>query len=637
MTRDAADDGGFTQRRCAFAVFALSVLALVARLATLDFALPFQQEPDAHILGQIAVLAQPEVSDHDLYYTAIYPHLIARLALWTGAHATPQGLGPEATLDEHLAAASALHLHVRALVALLSILIIPAAWWIARAFLERKWALFAAALTATSTLALQFGQMARPHAVAAALIALSVAAALRLRRRGDTSSFLLASAVTALAIGCLQNAAAVLFASLAAVLLRENARRRVLDVRLVIPVASIALSIAYFWPFLFVPTPAEELAGATVAAPSDSWALVRVAVVALCCASGVFTLIAQTLKPTQGARRVVPFVLLVIGAGVAWTLRGQVLHIGWQTIDLKDFDGGGAKVVSLTLWFYEPLALALALAGVFAWLSRGMRGRREVDLERSKDFIVVVSYAVPYLLVLVLFRIVQQRFMLPLIPFIACAAAYGTRELTALFARRVASVALVALALAVPTLACAGYWRMRTRPQTLEQLAQWIREQNARAPIQVALHKLYDVPLARNAANLAFGAGEAADLTPWLRYQGQAMSASWSGERFDLEPLFPRDELAWIRGHADEYLATLRADFVVVPAAEGGRVNPLIDAFRAALARAGWTSVLRLPSESRPPSAGLDGLDTPHFTYFVLTRTWFGPQLDVFRRPQPAR
>lgn len=561
---------------CALALAALTAFALSLRLWTLDFGLPYSQEPDPHILGQIETLSQPVVTDEELFFSSIYPHFLARSALLFGAPVgPPEGLA-ELDLAGHLAAAGRLHLHVRALIACLSILIVPATFWLASYFMARRWALAAAGLAALSTLSLQFGQQARPHAAVAPLIVLAVAGCVHLRRRGDTRAFVIAGALCAVALACLTNAFAVLLPAGLAYLLRNGARRRILDSRLLIPLAMLALAVRIYYPFFFVDTPPGAV------------------------------------MPTEEG----------------------TLSFGWQTVNWSEFQGAGFPTLFMTLWYYEPVASLLALAGLAAWLLRRGDGSPE-SRERRKDLLVALSFALSYALVIGLQRRNQQRFVLPLVPYVCAAAGYG---LAALFAQPKLRLArwFALASLAVPLWACIGYSRMRSRPHTLEQLGAWIEANVERGTQRVGLHLLWDVPLARRHANLfdASGAARKVALSPWLRYQAEQLDRVWQGERWDLEPLYPERE-RWPQIVKDPfgYLGALAADYVVLPAGEGVGVTPLTRALRAELERRG-ERVLTLPAEERPSSSGLEGLDTPHFTRFVSTATWFGPQLEVFRLPR---
>jgi len=564
-------------RTCAAIVIALTAFALLLRLLTLDFALPFAQEPDPHILDQIALLSQPVVDDRTIFYSSIYPHLLARLAIATGAPVLPPAELASLDLEGHLAAAARVHHHVRLVIAWLSVLIVPATFWLASFFVTRRWALAAAALAAASTLSLQFGQQARPHAAVAPLIVLAVASCLQLRRRGDLASFALAGGLCALAVATLTNALAVLIPAALAFLLRDHAPRRILDAKLLVPLALLGLAVRLSYPFFFVPTPPDAV------------------------------------MPTE---------------------EGTV-SFGWQTFNWSEFQGAGFPTLFMTLWYYEPVASLLAAVGVLAWLLR----RDAADEERArrrKDLVVALSFALAYALVIGLQRRNQQRFVLPLVPYAFVGAAFALETLwRSARARPLAWVGSAACAL--PACACLGYTGMRLRPQTLEQLGQWIEANVRRGEERVALHLLWDVPLVRERRNLFDESGNLRKVTfsPWLLYQGERMDAVWEGERWDIEPLYPeRERWPAIAKDPGTHLDALGARYIVLPGGEGVGVTALVRAVRAELERRGARRVLALPDEERPPVSGLEGLDTPHFTWYALTGRWFGPQLDAFELPR---
>ncbi len=619
------------------AVLALTLVALWLRLSTIAFALPCQQEPDPHILGQIETLAQAEVSDRDLFFTSIYPHLIARLSLVTGAGPV-SGAPLDAPLEEHLRAASALHVHVRSVVAWLSVLLIPATYWLCRLFQARGAALFAAALAATSLMSLQFGQQARPHAAVASFVVLALAAAVQLRRHPSALSFASFGLSFGLALACLTNAAAVVLAALPAYALRERVGglRRWLDPLALIPLALVALSFKLFWPFLFVAAPPDAAAssGAPEVAPS-SGPLVRFVLFGALFGLGVLGVVVDWLRERSSPRlRIGALALTLVGALLLASMRSETLHVAWQTIKLSDFSGGGFPLLFATLWYYEPVALILCGAGVAAWLATP-----RVDPTRSgaKDLLVVLAFAITYALVIGLFRLNQQRFVMPLLGAMYCGAAYGmqalARALNALVssatARRSSSFA-AGLALATGALASVGYVNMRARPHTLELAADWLRQHASSERASIALHLLYDLPLARVEANLFDETGAPRGVfSPWQHYQ-QRWMRGWSGERWNVAMLYPdRPRWPWIAKNAAEYVAGLECEYVVTPGAAGAGANPMMAAVREAVQARGEL-VASFPAESRPPNSGISGLDTPHFTRFVLTKRWLGPELEIY-------
>ncbi len=580
-----------TSKRCAWAIAALTVGVLILRLSTLDFALPFTADPDPHIVAQLETLEDPANDPTKAFAGSIYPLLITRIAMLLPSRAASAEETAAMSLDEHLHAAGRLFREVRTIVALLSILIVPATWWIAKRFVGPVWALFAAALMATSLLDQEFARTVRPHAVAAASITVAIAAALELQKRGDTRSFVAAGVAAALAIGSLHNALAILPALLAAFLLRVDARRRWLDWRALILIGLLALAVLAFYPFVFMNRPPGPRA------------------------------------PDAGT-----------------------IDIGGHWILLSDFNGRGIEVVGPTLWFFEPAMLLLATLGAVWWSVSRIRGER--NRERRADFVVVLAFFVPYLTALLLFERCQQRFVLPLLPEFACAAAFGLREVWCAATRdrsrtvaRAAGAALMLAALAVPTAAVVGNTTMRTRPHTLELLADWIRAHVDPANERVALTIGTDVPLPRRTEDLFDAHGSPLDksgASPWERYQQGSMSKVWKGERWNIETLFadaPVAELAKIARSPSDYLRSIDADYVVVPGERFSDSLPFTKAVREVLERDA-VLVERLPHETRPTWYPRDGLHVYNMTWFTLTNRWIGPELEIYRwkrEPKPAK
>ena len=164
--------------------------ALALRLTGLGFGLPQAHEPDLRYVVNLEWLREGIDFDASTELKQWYPLLVPRLtALAPAVGPAPAG----AALEEHLAAAAAPVVQLRATVALLAALVVPATFLLARRFLASGWSLLAAALSATSLLHLVFSQQARPHGATATTFTLAVLGAMALRRRGDLVGWLLAS------------------------------------------------------------------------------------------------------------------------------------------------------------------------------------------------------------------------------------------------------------------------------------------------------------------------------------------------------------------------------------------------------------------------------------------------------------
>ena len=548
----------------------MTLVALLVRLHSIDFALPYFQESDPHIFEQIDLLRQPTLDAEQVERASIYPHLLARTVLLFEDPLAPPQSPAQMTLAEHLEHAGGLHRLVRTIVAFASVLLIPVAWLIARRFFDTRWALFATALTATSLLSLQFGQMARPHGFAAPLAGLAVAAAVRLRNRPDLGSYVLVGLAAGAALAALQSALAVLIPIGVAFVLRDRGQRRWLEPRALVTLGLIAVCIRVFWPFAF----------------GES------------------------------------------SSGEAARVEAGTIHLSAQTMSFSEFTGEGFRTVWMTFWYYETVAFLLCGLGVVLWCVTTLRGRRVTG--RGRDLLVVLSYVLPYLLVVSFHERAQQRFVIQLVPFVACGAAYGLRAVSGRFDR-----VAMALALAVPLLATGRFAWLRAEGHTLGQAAEWISENTDPQEVRIGVHLTYDLPFARRIENLYEEDGEwrKGIFTPWQFHQVTVMGPDWPGERRFLHSLYVPAEIkpAEVLADPEAYLRRLDLDYVVLPGEHGASFHPMLQAVRAAAGNIG-TLVFEAPrGERMVVKEKIEGLDTPHFTAFVLTSPGFGPALEIYR------
>jgi hypothetical protein len=201
------------------AVGLLVALALGLRSTGLGWMLPQRVEPDSQIVLQTRVLRGELEAPAEQFGTyGLVTACVAAVLPQVRPSVAPAG----APLEEHLAAAGADVLRVRIAVLLLSLVVVPATWHLARQALGRAASLFAAALVATSLLLLSLSQQARPHAGACGLFLVAVLAALELRRRPGWRSYAIAGVAAGLAVGVLQSGLIVLPSLALAHLLRER-------------------------------------------------------------------------------------------------------------------------------------------------------------------------------------------------------------------------------------------------------------------------------------------------------------------------------------------------------------------------------------------------------------------------------
>ncbi len=245
------DQGHLSMNRASVGLLlvVLTVGTLVLRLAGIDFGLPYFKEPDTFVAEHVRSIRSGAPHELDRQLSSCqYPSLLADVcAPLSDAKGEP--VGTEVTLAQHLRAASRPWLDVRIVVALLSILAIPATFLVARRFATPAWALFAAALCAFSLLHMFFAQQARPHAALVSITALAIACALWLRRAPSWKSYAASALVAGIAIGMLHNGMFVLASFAAAQWLREDRRR--FDPRIVLVAGAALIAFRAFYWFYF--------------------------------------------------------------------------------------------------------------------------------------------------------------------------------------------------------------------------------------------------------------------------------------------------------------------------------------------------------------------------------------------------
>ncbi|MCE9594731.1 MAG: glycosyltransferase family 39 protein [Planctomycetes bacterium] len=511
------------------AVALLAIVALCLRLSALDSGLPQRPDPDSIVFhDQVEHLERNDPHpERDLTF-GFYPLLVARITalVFEPAPTTP----PARDLDLHLARASSAHLHLRIVVAVLSVLAVPGTFLLARRFLSSLGALVAAMCMATSTLNLWFAVQARPHAVSSALALLAVLAALNLRRRRDWVAWAWTGLAFGLAIGSLESGVLVLGSFAAALLLREapttNSKPAgVLGAALA--VGLVALCVFAFYPFLFAASEGRDAA--------------RIA------------------------------------------FDGNELDLFGHVIYLRQFDGRGFATIAAALRDYDPW---LALLGLVGGLLALARLRVRVEGRPWKDLVVVLAFVVPYLLVFGAYQRTYQRFVLPLLPFVVLLAAYAVERAVAAVRERRFAPAL-ALALVAPQIALAvGVNAARRAPDTVTRASTWIAEHLEPGADRILWMPTFDLRLPYSlAAQRESGESFDTPKRPWFRYQlGLAIderpTPTWNVVAL---PLATDEQRAHAERDPAGYLRELHADYAVIEVYEAGRPPPALRAVRLGL------------------------------------------------------
>jgi hypothetical protein len=477
----------------------------------------------SYVARQVEMLRSDGPRDYADPDIARYPFLLARVvALFPDT----SRIGPDETLDlpELLRRAGAPRREIRLASVFFGLLLVPGTWFLARRFLGDAWALLAAAFTATSLLHVDFSAQAPPHALVTTMILFALLSALHLRRRGDVSAYLLAGLFSGLAVASLQSGACVLPAVGAAVLLRERREGRASAWWILATLAIVAGFVRWSYPFHFVGSAGE---------------------------------------------------LSVVDQG------GEDLFIlSGHRIYLDEFDGHGFASILHTLVCFDPILLLASILGAVFFATRCMVGRVRMRLSSvrdlpplGQDLLVVLAQAVPYFLVLGIYARSFERFLMPLLPVLACAGAFGVRSAIEASGRRrqrgghapLRRGTVLALSASFPLLAAIPALRLadvRAAPSTQDRVAEWI-ESNVSADERIVVVPQMDLPLLAGDAALAEYAKKP-NRSDWMSLQSRLRPAQLLGPRFDLwvvpgigaggVELLQRDPLAYFTQFGARYV-----------------------------------------------------------------------------------
>ncbi len=571
-------------------IILLAAAALI-RFAPIRWGTPIQTEPDTFIAEHVEFVRSGRQGIDPSLSGAQYPHLIARLAMLLPDRETDPDRLQAMTQEQHLDNAAWPIVRVRLVVATLSLLAIPACFFIARAFVPNGYAVLAAALVAGSLLLTNLAQQCRPHAVLTALIASSIALALRCRRRPTLGNFLLAGFAAAGSFACLHTGVLALLPILAAFALSRGAGRSWFDPRILVPLALVASAFPIFYSDLY--DPAIKQASVDGVIPP------------------------QTHQVTFG-----------------W----------WLQEFLANLNPLGILRVVRILSSWEPvLALVCVvalLAGALAWLRKG----RACFGPRTRDALVVLAYGIPYLMLVATFGKTYERFLTTLVPLLACLAAvglhaWGRRASPQAWTQRIAC----ALVLCGSVSAAIKLAWIRSRPGTLEETTQFLR-QHLEKNGHVALSPPTDVALARSKPTLYVDPRRQVGLfSPWAHYQA-ALPEGMIAE----EPHFHVEWYGLYEGSGDlndpaqleRFVAYYGPGFFVIDP-ERDRKHSHYRRVRAQAAKAGKL-LARFSPDSNPLATDIslsaqdrEYPDMPNATWRILRARAFGPVIEVYQVPAP--
>jgi hypothetical protein len=439
---------GGTPRISLLIVTGAMLLHVALHCATIDSLLPHGKEPGAALVHQ-ALSMRGEVPQADSAW-AKYPHVVSRLMTlmpWAPTLTLSPGIEPKAELEAHLTFASRHFVVARLVVILLTALAIPLSYLLARRFLSPPWDLVATLLLASSLLLQCFAHQARPHA---ALVAPALAALLGCQawaRSGRHRDLALATLGCSLALGTLHSGAFVLIGALTALIVRLRSPSRLRWGPPLLAIGVLVLAVRLTYPFLFD----EPQVGSQFSSTFGTYAFPHI-------------------------------------------------------VTRERFTGDGFAVLAATVRSYDPALGIAAVIGLLALALRWWPGwRRRSDLELKTEpaaTVVLVLPALVYFLVVGLYGRTFERFLMPLLPFLAVLAAFGLAtcasgigSLLGAHARRFATLALITGTLMFTTWPCLRLVWLHGRPDTYQEAAQWVTENVDREGELALIVPLVNLPL----------------------------------------------------------------------------------------------------------------------------------------------
>jgi len=569
-------------------LFAIVALAMALRFVGIDRELPHRIEPDSSLVFQLQRLKGDPAGLTRDHLTGPYPSLPIRLFSLLPYPEIPARVSGPGDEEAHLAAATHPYLLIRVGVGVFSVLGVAASLLLARRFLSPGAAVLVPCLLATSLLSILFAGQARPHGIQATLALAAVLLALRVRERASLGRVLLAAAAAACAGATLQNGIFTLPPLATAILLQETG-------------------------------PGER------ARP-----LRRIAQAGLAC-----------LVAGAAALAFFPGLPYVDATGVHLGSS----EVGAHTIRPSLANLGGIPRLGRMLWEFDPLLAVLAPVGAVLGLARLATGA-PIPRERKLDLGILLAYVVPYVGALALDPNVQERFLLPLLPYFACLAAAGIAWILArirgsaplVYPRQLAAVVLGTALLAFPLYVAVRYARVAASPDTLEIATAWIREHVDPKDVILSTPGMVLPVLIETGALAEDLKDPSSAASPWLVYQGLIPPppagesgdrrfkirvipiSSWQGRRdFDFErsqALIRDTKAAWV---AIEDSKRMHEYF------------PIAEFERAAIAMGelAYRSSSRLPG---PTDGGIfEYSGTRQLAFRLLREEAFGPGVRIYR------
>ncbi len=321
----------------------------------------------------------------------------------------------------------------------------------------------------------------------------------------------------------------------------------------------------------------------------------------------------------------VPFALAIATCypGFSITRGGLEFAPGGHAIPLSAMSGSGWIIAGRILWEEDPVLLVLGLLGMSLLAFRAAAALRHPrSLTRNPRLAVLASYLVPYGLILVLNEQTADRYVLPILPGLAVAAAFAIDALLRASPRAAPLRWLAAAAgLLLPSIVAVRFFQVTYATDTVESAAAWLRNQERSAGARIVADRGLVLPV--------LGQREAAD-------PSGALSQCWTDYQARVHPLpgEPTMDVSWLPARrdlsssdAERFLDAEAARWVVIADSPRWRRVPEHQALRDACRRRGELAALFDGGGSEP----IDYEHTRHLALELRSASAFGPRIEIYR------
>jgi hypothetical protein len=314
------------------------------------------------------------------------------------------------------------------------------------------------------------------------------------------------------------------------------------------------------------------------------------AVLASSCAIATLQLGYSTIPPLFLAALLARVAVLV--AQLWYTNRpyidAQGLHLasaqgGGHTLFLSQMDFLGSLRGARMFFEHDPLFAVLAAAGLAGALIAAWPRLRAADALLRTHCLIAAGFALPYLAVITIQGEVYERFLMPLLPFLALLGAWAFGVAHDL-ARRLAP--LVVLILLGPCLIGAlRFTRIALADNGYEQAATWL---SANVPDGARIVHTPDltIPLLHTAESLEAQLADGASANmPWITYSATIPSIPVGERLYDVRPFPAKLSLphqGFDREGMREWLKESRADFLVLEISQRNARRPILGSLEQA-------------------------------------------------------